>query len=547
MPKIARTRYGGVWPSSPAESDGTIYATDGVDADISDASLRPMRAPRQVSESTGKSMFLDGCVLLLNDLRVYYAHNSVGGNVLYRTGANGYPEVAYNFDAVVPGTSATLSIPATIVWHRLGVPAPTNPLVAMAVNSSVPGEDEEVVDYVYAYANDKDEIGPPSLPSQHIVTNLGAPRLLSGIEWPEDSWRVTHANIYVSAIGTKTFSGNDNKTESAYRYVGTASVGDVTFLHDGISAGMTLETLLYDPPPSDLTSIAFSPEANVLGGLSPSTGYAAFSEPFMPHAFSPDTYVRFGDTPRRMLCNDAHWFVLTDGRPYVLPLLPNDGPTRKPDRQFEVMPLIADRSAAAFAGGVIYASRTGLVMFSNTGRPVVVTYPIIRAEDWLAIQPHLMVGAVHNGYYYGGTPVAAFRFKLNTGDHPLKAADEWMWLSIRPTAFYVERTGALYYTDATGTHRWADGEKWLTYRWQGSFVRPSVPMAVHWGQVGRADIGVLTVRHYSDGDIVFERDMQYSFPYRLPGGATSRTVGVEFEGDAIVFSDAVATNIKDFA
>lgn len=98
MPKVARTRYGGVWPSSSAESDGTIYAVDGVDADISDASLRPMRGSRQVSKATGTSLFFDGCILLLNNVRVYYAHNSVSGNVLYRTGANGYPEVAYNFD-----------------------------------------------------------------------------------------------------------------------------------------------------------------------------------------------------------------------------------------------------------------------------------------------------------------------------------------------------------------------------------------------------------------------------------------------------------------
>lgn len=436
--------------------------------------------------------------------------------------------------------------PATLVWHRLGVPAPINPLSTTAVNPAVPGEDEEVVNYVYAYVNEKGAIGPPSAPSHYITTNLGALRLISGFEWPEDNWEVAMANVYVSAIGTKTLTGNDNKIESAYRYVGTVATGAVQFVHDGASAGMTLETTLYDPPPSDLTSIAFSPEANVLGGLSPSTGYAAFSEPFMPHAFSPDNFVRFGDTPRRLVCNDVRWFVLTDGRSYVLPLLADDGPARTPNRQFEVLPLIADRSVATFSGGVIYASRTGLVILSNTGKSVVVTYPIIRAEEWMKIQPHLMVGAVHNGYYYGGTPVAAFRFKINAGDYPLKAADEWMWLSIRPTAFYVERTGALYYTDATGTHRWADGEQWLTYRWMSSFVRLPVPMAVHWGQVGRADAGKLTVRHYSDGDVVFERDMQYSFPYRLPGGITSRTVGTEFVGDAIVFSDAVATNVRDF-
>ena len=434
-----------------------------------------------------------------------------------------------------------------LVWHRLGIPAPDNEPIATAVDPSVFGEDEEVVSYVYAYVNARDEIGPPSLPSRYITTNLGAPRLISGIEWPDANWGVAWANVYVSAIGTKTMSGEDNKTESAYRYVGTVFPDKTSYLHDGSSVGLPIETMLFDPPPTDLTSIAFSLEANVLGGLSLSTGYAVFSEPFQHHAFSPDNYVRFGDTPRRLLCNDVRWFVLTDGHSYVLPLLPTEGPTRKPDRQFEVLPIIADRSAATFAGGVVYASRTGLVMLGNGGNSVVMTYTFIRGEEWLAMQPHLMVGAVYNGYYYGGTPVAAFRFKLNTGDHPLKAADEWMWLSIRPTAFFTDRMGSLYFTDATGTHRWADGEAWMPYRWQGSFVRPTVPMTVHWGQVGRSDLGALTVTHYSDGDVVLQRDMQYSFPYRLPGGITSRTVSTEFAGDASVFSDAVATNIKDFA
>ena len=437
--------------------------------------------------------------------------------------------------------------PTTLVWQRLGIPAPSMEPVATAVNPSVFAEDEEAVNYVYAYVNERDEIGPPSMPSLYVITNLGAPRLISGLVWPDDSWNIAWANVYVSAVGTKTLSGEENKTEAAYRYAGTVKLGETTFLHDGVSAGLPLETMLFDPPPNDLTSIAFSLEANVLGGLSLSTGYAAFSEPFQPHAFSPDSYVRFGDNPRRLLCNDVRWFVLTDGRPYVLPLLPNEGPTRKPDRHFEVHPIIADRSAATFAGGIVYASRTGLVVLGNSSAPVVATYTMIRSEEWLAMQPHLMVGAVYNGYYYGGTPVAAFRFKLGTGEFPLKAADEWMWLSIRPTAFFTDRTGSLYFTDATGTHRWADGESWLQYRWQGSFVRPSTPMTVHWGQVARSEVGNLTVAHLSDGDVVLERDMQYSLPYRLPGGVTSRTVATTFTGDAVVFSDAVATNIKDFA
>ena len=108
MPKITRTRYGGVWPSSSAESDGTIYALDGVDADVSDASIRPMRAPRLVSPETGRSLFVEDCVLLLNSMRVFTAHNSVGGHTLFRTGAKGYPEVAYSLTPISTAGPAIL-------------------------------------------------------------------------------------------------------------------------------------------------------------------------------------------------------------------------------------------------------------------------------------------------------------------------------------------------------------------------------------------------------------------------------------------------------
>ena len=98
MPKITRTQYGGVWPSMAAETNGTIYAAHAIDVDVSTLSIRPMRAPRRVATETGRTVFVDGCVLLLSETPVLFAHNSVGGDVLYRTGANGYPEVAYNYD-----------------------------------------------------------------------------------------------------------------------------------------------------------------------------------------------------------------------------------------------------------------------------------------------------------------------------------------------------------------------------------------------------------------------------------------------------------------
>ena len=531
MPTITRTIYGGVWPSGPAEADNTVYASDAVDADVSAGSIRPMRAARKLSDDTGRALFVDGCRRLINDEHVYTAHNSVGCDRLYRTGVKAYPE------------TAVLAEEPT--WVRLGLPAPANAPRALPVQPSIAQQDEEVIFYSYAYVNEANQLGPLSPPSDAVRTNVGSPRLISGFEWPDDSWAAAWINVYVSAVGTKDFKG-DAPTQAAWRYVGTVYPGTASYTHDGYAAGTPAESQLYEPPPSDMTSVAYSPEANVIAGISPAMRYAVFSEPFADHAFPIDSYIRFGDVPKRIVCNDAKWFVLTDGMPYILPLHQDASGARKPDRVAVTLPVIAPRSVATFAGGVVYSSRDGLVVLSNTGTVAVVTTPLIRDEEWMRIQPHQMVGVVHKGYYYGSTPVYAFRMKLQTGVYPLKASNEFMPLSIRATAFHVERTGDLYYLDADGLHRWADGEAWLPFRWRSTAVRSQVPTPWHVAQVARAEIGELRVRHFMDDRVVLTREVPYNQTYRLPIGITSDTSAVEFEGTAEVFSDAMALNIRDF-
>jgi len=473
------------------------------------------------------------CTPLVEEGYVGYAYNTVGCNTIYRTGAAGYPQF-----------SKSVINPA---WQRLGIPAPAMPPKADAVNVSEAAEDEEIVHYVSAYVNADNSVGPPSLPSEAVETNVGQPRIISGFVWPDASWGVTWANVYVSAVGTKDTKAENNRTEASLRYVGTVYPDDAHFSHDGLSAGTAIESLLYEPPPNDLTSIAYSPEANVLAGISPARGVVAFSEPYADWAFPPDYYVRFGDKPLRVVCNDSRWFVLTDGRPYVLPLNPNAGPSRKPDRIDEILPLLGPRSVATFAGGVVYASKVGLVVLGNNGSAVVVTTPLLRDEDWYRIQPNLMVGAVHDGFYYGSTPVAAFRFRLQTGVFPLKAADQFMWLSVRATAWHVARTGGLFFIQDEAVYQWCEGTEWLPYRWRSPTLRTPVPLPLHYAQVDRGEIGELTALHHFDGNVVSEQEVRYARTYRVSHGVSASTTAVEFVGTAEVLGDGLAVNVRDFA
>lgn len=531
MPRIKRNKYGGVWPSAPEEAVGTVYARDALNVDVSRGTLAPFRAPRQVSTETGASLFVDGCRVLTSETPAFVAHNDVGCDTLFRTGVAPYPE--YTDDT---GAEPT--------WHRLGIPAPAYAPTAIAINPVVRDESSTEVSYAYAYVNAKNQLGPLSVPSNRIETNIGAPRMISGIVWPDATWEVQWVNVYVTAVGTKDPRGG-NPTQAAWRYVGTVTPGSSSYTHDGVAAGMTADSLLYEPPPADLTSIAFSPEANVLAGISPSKGYVVFSEPFATHAFPVDYYTRFGDTPKRIVCNDVAWFVLTDGCPYILPLLDTGG-LRKPNRIMTPLPVVSAQSVAAFPGGVIYASKTGLVILGNNGAVSVATYPLIRDEDWMAIYPHQMVGAVFNGYYYGSSPRYAFRFKVRTGVFTLEAADEFMPLSLRATAMHAEKHGALFYADQEGVHQWADGAEWLPYSWESLAFRPGPRFAWRVATVARSPIGELSARHKHDDIVVLDRDVPYNRAYSLPRIGAD-TVAAMFYGTAEVFSDTLATTTKDLA
>lgn len=517
-----------MWPSQTTEAQDTVYASLALDVDLSSGTLRPLRASKRVSDATGHALFVDGCCVLADRGQVSYAHNPVGCNRVFRAGVAGHVEFA--------------DVSEAPVWARLGVPAPT---VAPAAESLLPLVDDSTVEdvqYVYTYQSGERE-GPPSYPSSPVLCNYGAGRIITGLEWPDASVGVTQINIYQAVAGTKAL---DNNTPAAagYRLVGTVFNGDTQFTHDGKFFGSLLETQLYADIPSDLSSLEFIESHSVLCGISTLRKMVAFSEPYLHHSFPIENYVRFGDTPRRVVANRTTTFVLTDGYPYLMPTAPGRA-ARTPVPIEQALPIIAPRSAAVFAHGVVYASTDGLVMITNSGRATVITNAWLNQQQWRAILPTAMVGAIYDGYYYGGTPEQAFRFRLNDDAFQLKADDQLIYLSMRPTAMYASRRDGLYYADATGTYRWGEGNTVLPFKWVSTNLRSNGVMAFNAARVHRSDHGELVITHIHDNRLVLRRKVGYSLPYRVGMKASARTHAVQLEGTAEVYADVIATSMRE--
>ena len=131
--------------------------------------------------------------------------------------------------------------------------------------------------------------------------------------------------------------------------------------------------------------------------------YAAFrgnelliSEPFYSYVF-PESYRLTTEDPIVALGHvDSTIVVLTTGRPYLA------SGSEPESLQFAHLPIeqscVSARSVGSLPGGVVYASPDGLMLFSS-GDQRLLTEQTFTREQWQALHPENILGAVHDGRY----------------------------------------------------------------------------------------------------------------------------------------------------
>ena len=245
--------------------------------------------------------------------------------------------------------------------------------------------------YVYTYVSALGEEGPPSPVSNVVAALDGDSIFVSSIPgFSETGYEIDLARLYRT-------SSTEAGTE--YQFVKEFSIaGNFNSTYDTVkqeNLGEVIQTTTWFPPDPDMIGITAMPNGMMVG-FNGKTLY--FSEPYFPHAWPPeyDQAVDYDIVGLAAFGNSIA--VLTTGHPYILSGAHPRSVNLRPYRINQAC--VSRQSIAAERDRVYYASPDGLVELSVNGARIV-TEKYALKEEWADYSPSTMVGAFHDGKYFG--------------------------------------------------------------------------------------------------------------------------------------------------
>jgi hypothetical protein len=377
----------------------------------------------------------------------------------YYTG-DGKPKKT-NWDLATTGGLGSRPFPDA--WLYMGVPNPTGAPTLVASSSSGTVETRA---YVYTYVSEfgdvKEESGP-SPAATVTVTTSGATVTVSGFTAPPTTgYNITARRIYRTITGATTVT---------YSFVAEIPLATTSYVDSKTVAelGSELPSLYWAPPPDDLKGLVALPNGMLVGFIG---NQVWFSEPYYPHAW-PEQYMLTVDYPIVGLgVYETNVVVCTTRYPY---LISGVSPTSMSQQKLPIpQPCVSKRSIASDQYGVLYASPNGLVSLGS-GSQDVVTVPLYTRDEWQALDPYSMVGAVYNNMYMGFSNVAGTikGIVISRGDIPPLINFDFPTRSL-----FIDRSTSDIYAvndvDNKVYHLDASEVNFTTYEWKSKkFVLPN--------------------------------------------------------------------------
>ena len=372
-----------------------------------------------------------------SDFRVYYTGDGAPKKTnltLATSGSGAYPQASLPMGVYQPTIAPNVATTGTVT-------STTNP---------------QTVAYIYTnlstFGNLTEESGP-SLASALITYNTGQNVVVSGFQAVPSGYNITKRRIY------RTVSGSSSAN---YQFVADIPVAQTTFTDTvpTTSLGVVCPSLLYVEPPSTLQGLITHPCGSLVG-FSGNTIY--FSEPYLPHAWPVGYQI---NVPYKII-GLGLWgqsvVVVTDRYPYMLSGYTPGQITSERVQLLE--PGVSKRSIQSDQNGVLYASPNGLVSIGYQNRGVI-TNGIYRRDQWQALVPNIMQGALVDGKYYGTFATSADNNSIVITSDDVPALSK---LGIQPSATYVDSKNAnLYYCDSATSKIYQydfDTLNPLTYTW----------------------------------------------------------------------------------
>ncbi|HIF6165145.1 MULTISPECIES: hypothetical protein [Vibrio harveyi group] len=340
--------------------------------------------------------------------------------------------------------------------YPLGVPAPQNPIAAIAINPVPLPEvddtsDDETRFYVYTLVSEQGEEGAQSPISNQLE-----------IKYPSSTVELTFSD-------EETLSGNI-KTRRIYRSSTEGGVSDFYKLaeipisqqvyKDTSSAadlGEPLESENFEPPHKDMKHLTLMPNGIMAGGYGRNV---CFSEPYLLHAF-PVEYQLTTDHEIVAIESVSNMILVgTKGYPWVFQGNTSDAMSGR--KLSSMQACVSKRSMRNIDNLIIYASPHGLCAF--TGQDVeLMTADIITLEQWRELEPETIEAYYYDGKYlafYGKAHNKAFTFDPKSGAIAFHSFGSNLgYTDLVSGDFYVRGN------DPKKLAKWGQGEP-LSYIWR---------------------------------------------------------------------------------
>ncbi|MBK9497424.1 MAG: hypothetical protein IPO08_23460 [Xanthomonadales bacterium] len=360
--------------------------------------------------------------------------------------------------------------------------------------------------YTYSWTNDLNQEGPPWVGANEsplVVTVLpGQIVTLTGLE-SSPSFLDRAGSVIPGSKRLYRSNGGEYMLEATL----SAAAGSFT----SVSSSLTSETVLAAPyrmpPPANAKGIIAIP--NEMMAMYRDKTWMVCERSY-PHSW-PTDYWMDCDYPivghaafagGVIVCTTAKTYLVqvgADPRSASMPAFDN------------TYGCVSQRSISGAKGGICFASHDGLA-YATAGGVEILTGGLISREQWQALNPSSILGAFHDGRYFGfydnGVTKGGFILRIDTG--------ELTWTDVHATAAHVDqRSDALFLCVNHAIVKWNSGSSYMAMRWRSKkYIKPPASLA---GALVAAD-GPVTFRHYCDGLLKLERSVANREPFNLKGG-----------------------------
>lgn len=201
---------------------------------------------------------------------------------------------------------------------------------------------------------------------------------------------------------------------------------------------------------------------------------------------------------------------------------------------------VSKKSIAVMGSSIVYASPDGLVAITG-GQVSLLTKAFYKRENWQALNPSAMIGAVNDNIYFGFLASGAIVFR------PYEGADTLTTLTLNVTAAYYDLLDdTLYLVQSSGggaysLYKWNRGASNMTMRWRGKEVVSEHRLDWSAARVEAAAYPV-TLRVYSQNTLGTIATAADNKSFRMPKMVPERVISVEIESSNAVNMAEIGTS-----